>query len=187
MTLNLLDVGLPGWEILHILQDAEMRGKNTGLLLRRTNPMEAPFAVDKIVPVPNIIKLIQSHVDVSRPGSMSLIFENCACGNLAALATHAQQVQEPIPEAILWHVLHQAWAALEHMHRHDISHDNLHMGNVFLRPIAGGGPAAYPDAVLAVFERADRSAIIASRHVRNRELSKRSPCTWISRFSDPSC
>ncbi|MCJ1461960.1 Myosin-IIIb [Pseudocyphellaria aurata] len=174
------NIGLPGWELIHIYQDSEQKGFNTVLLLRRAGL----FAVDKIVPYPNpipryhgddglisdadilpkmpphpnIIKLYSSHRDVPGPGKMSLIFEFCAGGDFGQLFDHARHVGARIPETFFWHVLHQAWAAVEHMHRCGIIHNDLHMRNLFLRPAVGGagaeGEETYPDVVLGDFETA---------------------------------
>lgn len=171
-------IGLPGWKVVDIYQDGRVNiGKNTVLLLRRTASIGEPLAVDKIITHPiyrgedqkvvneatilaevphhqNIRKLYSSHVDVPSSGKMSLIFEFCAGGDVGSLSTHAQQAGVCIPETFLWHVIHQALIALEHLHRHNISHNDLHMGNLLLRPVGGD---AYPDVVITDFEHANHS------------------------------
>ncbi|MCJ1469369.1 hypothetical protein MMC07_008002 [Pseudocyphellaria aurata] len=177
MTVDNFNTGLSDWEVIDIYQVAkEEFSANTVLFVRHTNSVRQFFAVDKIVPYPcdlgegkcwindaiilpkiplhpNIIKVYSSHVDVPRPGEMSIIFEFCAGGDLYALSYYAKMINEPIPEAFLWHILHQVWAALEHLHRHDISHNDVNMGNLLFRPVGG---EAYPDVVLADFEFAQR-------------------------------
>ncbi|MCJ1465003.1 hypothetical protein MMC07_003618 [Pseudocyphellaria aurata] len=176
-------IGLPGWELVHIYQYLEERFSNTILLLRRAESTGETLVVDKIVPYPkpdpwynddgfvndadilskmpphpNIIKLYSSHLNVPGPDKMSLIFEFCAGGDFGQLFDHALQVRERIPETFFWHVLHQTWAAVEHMHSHGISHNDLHIRNLFLRPVVGGAGAEdeepYPDVVLGDFETA---------------------------------
>lgn len=186
MNPDILDIGLPGWEVIHIFQDAASKGVNTVLLLRGAKSTGETLAVDKIVPFPspilyraeedelindatilaempphpNIIKLYSSHLDVPAPGLMSFIFEFCAGGDFRDLSAHALQSGVRIPEPFFWHVLHQTWAALEYMHRYGISHNDVHIGNLFLRPVIVGGAGAegeqaYPDVVLGDFEAAD--------------------------------
>ncbi|MCJ1469765.1 hypothetical protein MMC07_008407 [Pseudocyphellaria aurata] len=183
------NIGLPGWELIHIYQHSEERGSNTVLLLRRAESTGETFAVDKIVPYPNpdpwfdgdnglvndaiilskmpphpnIIKLYSSHLDVPGPGKLSLIFEFCPGGDFGAFFDHARQVGARIPETFVWHVLHQTWAAVKHMHRYGISHNDLHIRNLFLRPAVGGagaqGEENYPDVVLGDFEDAHHQSL----------------------------
>ncbi|MCJ1465258.1 Myosin-IIIb [Pseudocyphellaria aurata] len=174
MKFTTTDIGLPGWEILHVYQDekANVDFGNTILLLHRIAFTEESFAVCKIItppesddrgmneatvltvipPHPNIIKLYSSNTDVPSQGNVSLLLEFCAGEDLHALSKHACLIGKRIPEVFLWHALYQTLVALEHMDRYHISHYDLHIGNLFLRPVGGNG---YPDVVLADFEYAD--------------------------------
>lgn len=177
MSLNIPDIGLPDWEVLHVYQEEVKDSKrNTALLLRRTASTGEPFAVCKIItlsnyqrsadkirneadalakipPHPNIIKLYSTHADVPCSGKESLILEFCAGEDLNSLSWHARSIQRRIPETFLWHVLYQTLVALEHLDRSQISHHDIHSGNMLLRPVAG----AYPDVVLADFEHSDHT------------------------------
>ncbi|MCJ1470150.1 Myosin-IIIb [Pseudocyphellaria aurata] len=174
MKFTTTDIGLPEWEIIHVYQDEKADAKygSTILLLRRIAFTEESFAVCKIItppdgndqklneanvltvipPHPNIIKLYSSHTDVPSPGKVSLVLEYCAGGDFLALSRHASRVGKRIPEVFVWHALYQTLVALEHMDRYHISHHDLHLGNLFLRPVGENG---YPDVVLADFEYAD--------------------------------
>lgn len=164
------DFNLPGWEVLHIYQDDyEDLGRNAVLLLRRTVSTDNPFAVCKIIPPkyygitglndatplamfpphPNIIKVYSEHDDAPHPGHVSLVLEFCAGEDLFNLSKHAWIMKRRIPEVFLWHMLYQTLMALQHMDRYQISHEDLHIGNLLLRPVEGD---AYPDVVLADFE-----------------------------------
>lgn len=167
MTFTVL--GLSDWEVLHVYQeDNELTIESTILLLRRTVSIGEPFAVGKIItlerlrgrvneatalakipPHPNIIKLYSAHMDVPYIGQVSFVLEFCAGEDLLSLSNHAWYIRRRIPEVFLWHVLCQALAALEHLARCHISHNDIHTGNLLLRPVEGDG---YPDVVLADFE-----------------------------------
>lgn len=181
MGLTIPDIDLPDWEVLHVYQVEEKgEGKCTILLLRRTASTGEPFAVCKIMtlsnyqrsadkiqneadalakipPHPNIIKLHSTHADVPCAGKESLILEFCAGEDLESLSQHAKAIQRRIPEVFLWHVLRQALGALEHLARSQISHQDIHSGNILLRPAAAEA-TAYPDVVLADFEYSDHTA-----------------------------
>lgn len=169
MTLTICDIHIPDWEVIHIYQDI---GGSTIVLLRRATSVEECLAVGKIItlsrfrnnmneatvlaripPHSGIIKLYSTHVDIPRPGQMSLILEFCAGEDLFSFLTYARSVRRRIPEGFLWHVLCQALVAIEHLDRNDISHNDLHLGNLLLRPVGGD---AYPDVVLADFEFSDK-------------------------------
>lgn len=167
MTFTVL--GLPDWEVLHVYQeDNEFTIESTILLLRRTVSIGEPFAVGKIItlerlrgrvneatvlakipPHPNIIKLYSAHMDVPCIGQVSFVLEYCAGEDLLSLSNHAWYIRRRIPEVFLWHVLCQALTALEHLARVHISHNDIHTGNLLLRPVEGDG---YPDVVLTDFE-----------------------------------
>ncbi|MCJ1468144.1 Myosin-IIIb [Pseudocyphellaria aurata] len=171
MKFTTTDIGLPGWEIVHVYQGekADVDFGNTILLLRRIAFTEESFVVCKIItppesddrgineanvltlipPHPNIIKLYASHTDLPSQGKVSLVLEFCAGEDLLALSRHACRFRKRIPEVFLWHALYQTLVALYHMDRYHISHHDLHIGNMFLRPVGGNG---YPDVVLADFE-----------------------------------
>ncbi|MCJ1465255.1 hypothetical protein MMC07_003871 [Pseudocyphellaria aurata] len=177
MTLTVPGFRLPGWEVIHVYQKENKNDwhyKSMVLLLRRTVSAEEPFAVCKIVthapnmachdadimamipPHPNIIMLYSSHAAVPHPGKTSLIFEYCADEDLLAFARSAR---ERIPESFFWHVLHQSFLALIHLDRYQIHHGDLHVGNLFLRPVEGD---TYPDVVFADFEYAEYQAQLKS-------------------------
>ncbi|MCJ1422245.1 hypothetical protein MMC29_000125 [Sticta canariensis] len=170
MPLAAPDFDLPGWEVLHIYQDDyEDLGRNAVLLLHRTVSTGDPFAICKIIPPiyygirglndatplamfpphPNIIKVYSEHDDVPHPGHVSLVLEFCAGEDLFNLSQHAWIMKRRIPEVFLWHMIYQTLVALQHMNRYQISHEDLHIGNLLLRPVEGD---AYPDVVLADFE-----------------------------------
>lgn len=170
------NVGIPDWEVSHIYQDERVHtGSSTVMLLRSTVSAEGSFVVDKIVSflgsdnlvskdatilcnIPlhrNIIRLYSTHVDVPCPGKMSNLFEFCPGEDLGSFSTLARQAGKRIPEEFLWHVLYQSLVALEHLKQSRVSHNDLHIGNLFLRPVQGD---AYPDVVLADFEKAEQGA-----------------------------
>lgn len=161
------DIGLPDWEVVHAYQDERVNaGLKTILLLRRTTSTGEPFAVSKtfsealnddnneanmlnqIPPHPNIIKLYSTHDDLPCAGNTSLILEFCAGKDLLALKRHASKAGKHLPEEFLWHVLYQILLALKHLNQCHIVHSDLHLGNIFLRPVGD----LYPDVVLADFE-----------------------------------
>lgn len=165
------DINLPGWEVLHVYQKHHECNGSTILLLRRTVAIEEPYSVAKIMtlsrnrgkvdegttltkipPHPNIIKLHSTHVDVPLPGQVTLFLEFCAGGDFRSFSKHAWSVQKYIPEVFLWRVLYQTLAALQHLDRLNMSHNDLHLGNLFLRTVEGD---VYPDVVLGDFEFSD--------------------------------
>lgn len=162
------DVNLPGWEVLHVYQRHHECNGSTILLLRRTVAIEEPYAVAKIMtlsrnrgkidegttlakipPHPNIIKLHSILVDVPLPRQVTLLLEFCAGGDFRSFSKHAWSVQKYIPEVFLWRVLYQTLVALQHLDHLGISHNDLHLGNLFLRAVEGD---VYPDVVLGDFE-----------------------------------
>lgn len=179
------DIKVPGWEASHIFQEEKedmrvMHKTRMVLLLRHMTSTGEPFAVGKIFshtpniaakdaailalipPHPNIIKLYSSHIDIPVPGKTTLVFEFCAGKDFQSLRTRASHIGVGIPEGFLWHLLYQALDALRHLNRHHIIHNDLHIGNLFLRPVDQGD--AYPDVVLADFE--DSGYLLNERNER---------------------
>lgn len=169
MTFTICDIHFPNWEVIHIYQDF---GGSTILLLRRTTSVGECLAVGKIIALSRfqdkvneatvlaripahsgIIKLYSTQVGIPRPGQVTLILEFCAGEDLFSFLTYAHSVRRRIPEGFLWHVLCQALVAIEHLDRNDISHNDLHLANLLLRPVGGDD---YPDVVLADFEISDK-------------------------------
>ncbi|MCJ1465257.1 hypothetical protein MMC07_003873 [Pseudocyphellaria aurata] len=157
------DISIPGWETSHILQE-----ENEDMRLMHKKSMESSLPSAKssrtppkiavtdatilalIPPHPNIIKLYSSHIDIPVLGKTTLVFEFCAGGDVYSLRNRASQIGVGIPESFLWHLLYQALNVLEHLNRLGIVHNDLHIGNLFLRPVDQGD--SYPDLVLADFE-----------------------------------
>lgn len=176
MALTIPDIGRSNWKVLHTYQRPKGTPmKSTVLLLRSTVSTGDHFAVGKIItppcvegtddifvneastleiipPHPGIIKLYSTHIDMPRPGQVSLILEFCRGGDLASFSDYARSSQRRIPEAFVWHVVYQTLVALEYLYQFDILHGDLHSGNLFLRPVEGD---LYPDIVLADFEHAE--------------------------------
>ena len=170
MPLAAPDFDLPGWKVIHIYQDDyEDLGRNTVLLLRRTMSTADPFAICKIIPPichgirgwndatplamfpphPNIIRVYSKYDDVPHSEHVCVVLEFCAGEDLFNLSQHAWIMKRRIPEDFIWHMLYQTLVALQHMDRYHISHEDLHIGNLLLRPVEGD---TYPEVVLADFE-----------------------------------
>ena len=176
-------IGLPGFEVVHVYQDAGT-SESTILLLHRTAGEGAEYLIAKqinrrenknvcwgdetlsneedvlmnLLPWhPNIIMPLSKHFNVPREGFNTLLLEWAQGEDLGSLAYSAWTNGKYIDEPLLWHILIGVIMALRHLGRNNIIHRDTHIGNVFLKaPLEAGG---FPQVCLADFEWADREFV----------------------------